>query len=506
MAEKQLQIASLPEGWIKLPVEDACKKISLNGIKVKQKDYQPSGKYPVVDQGQDLIGGYFDDDSLVVPDKPPYVIFGDHTKVKKFIAFKFIAGADGVKVLKPRSFYDPKLFFFFIHYIKIPDKGYARHFQFLEKASIPLPPLPEQHRIVEKIEALFSELDKGIEQLKTAQQQLKVYRQAVLKWAFEGKLTEEWREGQKPNIKYQKGKALRMAAEPAGEYIVGESAGELLERIKLEREAQAKASGKKLKPIAPLTEKELAELSDLPKGWSWAKVSEVTNCLDSLRVPINKEERKRRVGAIPYYGANGRVGWIDDFLFNEPLVLVVEDETFTGREIPFSYKVLGKSWVNNHAHVLQATSALNTDFLNFQLAFYPFLRLTTGTTGRKKLTQAALMKAPFRLCPAEEQVQIVQEIETRLSVCDKLEETITSSLQQAEALRQSILKKAFEGKLVPQDPNDPPASELLGRIKAEKDAKEIQMSKQRKKRTSAGRRAGGEVAGENQGGEVSNFD
>ena len=269
---------------------------------------------------------------------------------------------------------------------------------------IPLPPLPEQHRIVAKIETLFSSLDKGIESLKTAQQQLKIYRQAVLKWAFEGKLTHD-------NVKD----------------------------------------------------------GELPDGWKWVKIEDVSFSLDNQRKPINKNERLKRHGNFPYYGANGRIGWIDDYIFDEPLICVVEDETFIGRQIPFSYKIVGKTWVNNHAHVLKPKNDINLDFLNYQLSYYPFLSLTTGTTGRKKLTKNALMNAPIKICTFPEQHAIVSEIESRLSVCDKLEESITHSLKQAEALRQSILKKAFEGRLVPHDPDDEPASNLLERIRAEKE-------------------------------------
>jgi type I restriction enzyme S subunit len=139
MGEELKYNSELPRGWALLEFIKTCDKISLNGIKIKQKQYLPDGKYPVVDQGQDIIGGYFNDDVLLVPCEPPYIIFGDHTKTKKYINFRFIAGADGVKVLKPLSFFEPKLFYYFIHHIKLPDKGYARHFQFLERSEIPLP-------------------------------------------------------------------------------------------------------------------------------------------------------------------------------------------------------------------------------------------------------------------------------------------------------------------------------------------------------------------------------
>ena len=88
-------VKQLPNGWKWAALTEVCDKLSLNKIKIKQKDYLEEGAYPVVDQGQNLIGGYYNDEKLLIPNEPPYIIFGDHTKAKKFINFKFIAGADG---------------------------------------------------------------------------------------------------------------------------------------------------------------------------------------------------------------------------------------------------------------------------------------------------------------------------------------------------------------------------------------------------------------------------
>ena len=168
-----------------------------------------------------------------------------------------------------------------------------------------------------------------------------------------------------------------------------------------------------------LTNKNVKD-GELPKGWKLVKIEDVAFSLDNRRKPINKEERLKRVGTIPYYGANGRVGWIDDYIFDEPLVCVVEDETFTGRVIPFSYKITGKTWVNNHAHILKQKENTNIDFLNYQLSYYPFLPLTTGTTGRKKLTKNALMNAPIKICSLSEQQLIVDELECNSLFVTKL--------------------------------------------------------------------------------------
>lgn len=342
--------------------------------------------------------------------------------------------------------------------------------QFIEELQIPLPPLPEQKRIVAKIEELFSELDKGIESFKTAREQLKVYRQALLKHAFEGKLTAVWREANKDKLETADALLKRIQAERAERY---KQQVKEWEKATKEWENSGKKGSKPGKPstpkvLSPLTAVELAELPELPHGWGVVRIGDISECLDSIRVPINKAERSRRHGEIPYYGANGQVGWIDGYLFDEPLILVVEDETFTGREKPFSYKIVGKSWVNNHAHILKPLPKIEIDFLNYQLFYYPLTKRTTGTTGRKKLTQDALVTAPVNICSICEQKEIVVQLEAKLSALDNLDQTITTALQRSEALRQSILKKAFSGQLVPQDPNDEPAAVLLARIKAER--------------------------------------
>jgi type I restriction enzyme S subunit len=323
---------------------------------------------------------------------------------------------------------------------------------FLAEAQMPVPPIAEQQRIVAAIEQQFTRLDAGVATLRRVQTALKRYRAAVLKAAVEGKLTEEWR-AEHPDV---------------------EPASTLLSRTLAERrarwEANPRTKGKDPakanhdEPKVPDTKR----LPALPVGWCTTSTGQVTECLDSMRIPVNKEERAKREGQIPYFGANGRVGWIDDFLFDEPLVLVVEDETFTGREVPFSYKITGKTWVNNHAHVLRATGAVTVDYLNYSLAHYPFTPLTTGSTGRRKLTQKALMEAPYVLPPLAEQEAIVAEVEDRLSVIAALEATVEANLKRAERLRQSILERAFSGRLVPQDPNDEPASVLLKRIRQER--------------------------------------
>ena len=329
-----------------------------------------------------------------------------------------------------------------------------------------LPPLPEQHRIVAEIERQFSLLDAGVANLQRVQASLKRYRAAVLQAACTGQLVP---------TEAETARAEGRPYEPA-DVLLTRILAERRARWEAEQLAKREAQGKlplsgtwKAKyqePAAPDT----SGLPELPEGWVLASIGQISECLDYKRVPINKEERLKRQGSIPYFGANGQVGWIDDYLFDEPLVLVLEDETFTGREKPFSYKIAGRTWVNNHAHVLRATDAVYVDYLNYSLCYYPFTPLTTGTTGRKKLVQARLMSAPYGLPPLAEQERIVAEVERRLSVVENLEQVVKANLKRAERLRQAVLKEAFAGRLVPQYPADEPASVLLERIKAEREA------------------------------------
>ena len=173
-------------------------------------------------------------------------------------------------------------------------------------------------------------------------------------------------------------------------------------------------------------------------------IADVAISLDNMRKPVNKAERATRPGNVPYLGANGQTGWIDAPLFDEEIVLVVEDETFVGRTAPFSYYFAKKCWVNNHTHVLRARrEVVLPKYLNLALSYYPFTPLTTGSTGRRKLTKGALMAAPIRVPSLAQQRAVVAEVDRRLSFVRSVSEEVGANLKRAQSLRQSLLHSAF---------------------------------------------------------------
>ena len=346
----------------------------------------------------------------------------------------------------------------------------------LKTFEVPLPPLPEQHRIVAKIEELFTKLDAGINELHKAQSQLKRYRQSVLKAAFEGKLTEVWRAEQQEEI---------------------ESASVLLERILKERREKWEAEqleGMQAKGEMPKDDKwkakykepiasDMSELPKLPDGWRWTTVGSI-GLVASGQTPKGINDLNLD-GEIPFYKISDMNKLGNERFMRAAEIALDDDQTARlGIHVRERGTVIfpkrGGAIATNKKRILSCPSAYDlnimgvlpyivpTDFFYQWLLSIDLTALSDGSNV-PQLNHKDIDPLPFPLPPLPEQQAIVSEVESRLSVADKVEKTITAELKRAEQLRQSILRKAFSGELVPQDPNDEPASVLLEQIKAQKE-------------------------------------
>jgi len=373
-----------------------------------------------------------------------------------------------------------------VRYIRLGD---------LTDYEVPVPALGEQRRIVEKIEELFTKLEAGVRSLKQTQALLKSYRRSVLKAAVEGELSREWREAHRDEL------------EPASE-LLDRILQERREKWELEEFAKMKAKGKVPKndkwkkkykePAAPELSG-LPYLPDLPREWSWVSVGQLTwSVKDGPHYsPTYVEE------GIPFVtGGNVRPNGVD---FDRAKRITPElhaelqrrcrpekDDILytkggtTGIARVNTYDIEFNVWVHVAVLKLVDTNSVKPFYmqhaLNSPLCYAQSQKYTHGV-GNQDLGLTRMVKIGFPLPPTQEQKWIKDEIERCLSVVDKLEATVEENLKQAAGLRQSILKQAFSGELVPQDPDDEPARVLLARIRSEREATKQKTGKKRRSKT-----------------------
>ena len=345
--------------------------------------------------------------------------------------------------------------------------------RFIETAPLLLPPSNEQYRIVGKVEELFSFLDTGVASLRAVQAQLKRYRQAVLKAAFEGKLTEQWRQAHKDLV---------------------EPANLLFEKIKNERIKRG------LKQWTASNKISIENLAKMPENWMWVFAQEVCENITNGYTPKASELNKPNV-KIPFVK-------IYNLTFNGELDFS-KKPTFISKEIhekalkrskvlPGDVLInivgppLGKvsivpqthpEWNINQAIVFfRPLEGYNNEFLALCLQTDSIMRYLTNqaqaTAGQFNISVNMSRNLPIPLAPKEEQSVIVSEIKKHFTAIEEAKLNLTKSVIQAVYLRNSILSAAFLGKLVPQDPTDEPAERLLERIKSKRPSNKTKNSNQ----------------------------
>ena len=272
-----------------------------------------------------------------------------------------------------------------------------------------------------------------------------------------------------------------------------EPASVLLQRIKAEKQELIKAG--KIKKDKKSSEifrgasrnlpyafceqigKEIKDISDeipfeIPESWEWCRFGNAMINRDSEQIPLSVAKRENLDKIYDYYGASGVIDKVDKYLFNKPLLLIGEDgANLLLRSKPIAFIARGEYWVNNHAHVLDTVGGLSMEYICVYINAINLSPYVTGTA-QPKMNQEKMNSILVPIPPLSEQRKIVLKIEQLLPFIEKYEqaETQLTTLNTSfpEMLKKSILQEAVQGKLVPQNPDDEPASVLLERIRAEK--------------------------------------
>ena len=353
--------------------------------------------------------------------------------------------------------------------------------RYLETKEFPLLPLNEQHRIVEKIETLFAHIDKGEEALREVQKLLKRYRQSILKAAVTGELTRDWRESNQHRL---------------------EPASDLLERILEARQEKWQGRSKYKLPM----EADADVLPELPEGWIWATMDQLGEVLGGLtknskRMELPLKRPMLRVANVYQNRLNlediHETGVSEKELQRvslEPLdILIVEGN---GSRDQIGRMAIWRDEIPDAVHQNHLIKArlFEKQLAEYILAWFqsPIGRqvveiVASSTSGLYTLSLSKIKQLTVPLPSLPEAREIVAKVQSLFSDAEGVEECCAAELRRSVSLHQSILKSAFTGQLVPQDPNDEPASELLAQIRTERDAAP---AKKRTKKKATPNRAG----------------
>ncbi len=473
-----------PESWQSRIAADCFLQISTTHKKIKTKDCNEIGLYPVIDQGQASVAGYIDDPSKVIELDSPLCIFGDHTRVVKWVDRNFVPGADGTKVLQPLTFLSPRFAYHQLCNMDIPDKGYSRHFKYFKELWFGIPPLAEQKVIAEKLDTLLAQVETTKARLESTLETLKQFRQSVLAAAVSGKLTEDWREQSNQRTKEQLLKELLLARKNRwiDEQVKNAARQEkIVSKDSLVKKYKAPSQ-------AYLDELNLTLIHEVPDSWLVTNLDSVAIAVTG-KTPSTKDERYWR-GDIPFISPS-QISPEGHIL--EPERYVTELGSTKSPVLPegsiliVCIGTIGKVGLldrecvfNQQINALIPSSAIKKEFLYmWAKTLHSWLNKTSSAVVNAAIiNKSRLCSAPCPLPSIEEQEEIVIRAEKLFLSAHVAEQKVNQALERVNNLTQSILAKAFCGELTEQWRKDNPdlisgdnsAEALLKKIKAEREA------------------------------------
>lgn len=383
---------------------------------VESTDYNDKFEIPVLTAGKSFIIGYTNEKSGIY-DKLPAIIFDDFTTSIKYVNFPFKVKSSAMKILTPnKKLVLAKFIYYLMQVVEFDHSTHKRYWiQQYSKLKVKIPPLKEQQCIVTYIEELFSNLDKAVETLQTTKAQLAIYRQAVLKEAFEGKWHYSNRHKVEIDSKFNTVKSPELkkleVLPHEWKYVYLSALGEL---------SRGKSKHR------PRNDKRLFENGKYP----FFQTGDV------------KAARENLVACDKMYGEFGLEQsrlWPSGTLCIT-IAANIAETCFLGVDGCFPDSIVGFTANDN---------IVNKEYIRYFIeASKKRLWAFAPATAQKNINLSMLENLIIPYCTLDEQVYIVREIKARLSVCDSIEQTVDTALQQTGVMRQSILKQAFEGKLV----------------------------------------------------------
>lgn len=378
---------------------------------VESTDYNDKYKTPVLTAGKSFILGYTNETNGVYT-ALPVIIFDDFTTASRYVNFEFKVKSSAMKILTPNTeLVLPKFIYYRMQVIQFDHSTHKRYWiQQYSKIKVAIPPIPVQERIVSNIEELFSELDNGVETLQKTKQQLAVYRQAVLKEAFEGHFTNH-------------------------------------ESLQIDLEW---ASAEETSPLPEIPFEwryiALSRLGDLGRGKSKHRPRNDAKLFEGGKYPFIQtgDVKAANRNITEYSKMYGEFGLQQSKLWPKGTLCItiaanIAETAFLGIDACFPDSVVG----------FTPFEFVSPEYVKYFIESQK-LRLWAfaPATAQKNINLDTLENLIIPYCSLNEQQAVVDEIDSRMTVCDSIEKTVDTALQQAEALRQSILKQAFEGRIV----------------------------------------------------------